>query len=96
MGLKDPASAMALLVNHQPAPGQVGSFEEAKGDIFHSLGDLGQAREAYQKALENLSDKFKNPILEFKLADLPISGSTTQEALIEPKTSEEVREDDAT
>jgi len=96
IGLKDPTSAMTLLVNHQPAPGQVGSFEEAKGDIFHSLGDLGQAREAYQKALENLSDKFKNPILEFKLADLPISGSTTQEALIEPKTSEEVREDDAT
>ena len=86
---------MTLLVNHQPASGQVASFEEAKGDIFHSLGDLGQAREAYQKALDNMSDKVQNPILEIKLTDLPRSARVTQEPLMEPKTREEITEDDA-
>jgi predicted negative regulator of RcsB-dependent stress response len=86
---------MALLAYHQPAFGQVASFEEAKGDIFHSLGDLGQARKAYQRALENMSDKVENPILALKLADLPLSASATQEPLMEPETSEEVTEDDA-
>ena len=95
MGLQDPTSALTLLVDHQPASGQVASFEEAKGDIFHFLGDLGQAREAYQKALENMSDKVKNPILEFKLADLPLSASPTQELLKGPGEIKEVTEDDA-
>jgi predicted negative regulator of RcsB-dependent stress response len=95
IGLENPASAMTLLVNHQPASGQVASFEEAKGDIFHSLGDLGQAREAYQKALENMSDKVENPILELKLADLPLSASAAQKSLMEPGKSKEVAEDDA-
>jgi len=95
MGLQDPTSALTLLIDHQPASGQVASFEEAKGDIFHFLGDLGQAREAYQKALENMSDKVKNPILEFKLADLPLSASATQELLKGPGEIKEVTEDDA-
>jgi predicted negative regulator of RcsB-dependent stress response len=95
IGLGDPTSALTLLVNHQPAPRQITSFEEAKGDIFHSLGDLGQAREAYQRALENMSDTFENPILELKLADLPLSANSPQEALIESGKSEEVTEDDA-
>jgi predicted negative regulator of RcsB-dependent stress response len=95
MGLEDPASALTLLVNHQPAPGQVASFEESKGDIFYSLGDLDQAREAYQKALENMGDKVENPILEIKLADLPLSASATSESLMEPGKRKEVIEDDA-
>ena len=94
MGLQDPTSALTLLVDHQPASGQVASFEEAKGDIFHFLGDLGQAREAYQKAFENISDKVGNPVLELKLADLPLSASANQEPLLETETGEEVKEDD--
>jgi predicted negative regulator of RcsB-dependent stress response len=95
MGLEDPASALTLLLDHQPAPGQIASFEEAKGDIYHSLGDHDQAREAYQKALENMSDKFENPILELKLADLPLSVNLPQDSLMELKKSEEGKEDDA-
>ena len=95
MALEDPTSAMALLAYHQPAFGQVASFEEAKGDIFHSLGDLGQARKAYQRALENMSDKVENPILALKLADLRLSASATQEPLMESETRDEVAEDDA-
>ena len=95
IGLEDPTSAMTLLVNHQPASGQVASFEEAKGDIFHSLGDLGQAREAYQKALENMSDKVENPILELKLADIPLSVIPIQDPFVEPVPNEEVTKDDA-
>jgi len=94
MGLEDPASAMTVLVNYQPASGQVASVEEAKGDILHSMGDLEQARQAYQKALKNMSDKVEKPILELKLADLPLSASTTQEQSMEPETVEEVAEGD--
>jgi predicted negative regulator of RcsB-dependent stress response len=94
LGLEDPASAMALLVNHQPASSQVASVEEAKGDIFHSMGDLGQARQAYQKAFVNLGDKVEKPILELKLADLPLSASATRERLMEPEAIEVVEEDD--
>ena len=94
LGLEDPASAMALLVDHQPASGQLASVEEAKGDIFHSLGDLVQAREAYQKALANLSNKIEKPILELKLADLPLSAQATQNGLSEPEIVEEVEAGD--
>jgi predicted negative regulator of RcsB-dependent stress response len=95
IGLEDPSSAMTLLNNHLPAPGQVVSFEEAKGDIFYFLGDLRQARDAYQKALENMGERARNPILELKLADLPLSVVATKEPLMKPETSEEVAEDDA-
>ena len=94
LGLEDPASAMALLVDHQPASGQVASVEEAKGDVFHFLGDLGQARQAYQKALVNLSDKIEKPILELKLSDLPLSANATEERMLEPAIIEEVEEGD--
>ena len=94
LGLEDPASAMALLVDHQPAAGQLASVEEAKGDVFHSRGDLVQAREAYQKALVNLSDRIEKPILELKLADLPLSANAAQEGLVEPDIIEEVESGD--
>ena len=85
---------MALLVDHQPASGQVASVEEAKGDILHAMGDLEQAREAYQRALENMSEEVEKPTLELKLADLPLSASLTQASLMQPEIVEEVLEDD--
>jgi len=94
MGLEDPTSAMTLLINHQAAPGQIASVEEAKGDIYHYQENLDQARQAYQKALENMSDQVEKPILELKLADLPLSASATQAPVMEPETIEEVVEDD--
>jgi predicted negative regulator of RcsB-dependent stress response len=94
LGLEDPASAMILLVNHQPASGQVASFEEAKGDIFHYQGDLEQAREAYLRALENTSGEAGNPILELKLADLPLSASANQKPILETVTGEKITQDD--
>ena len=94
MGLEDPASAMSLLVDHQPASGQVASVEEAKGDILHAMGDLEQARQAYQRALENLSDEVEKPTLELKLADLPLLASVTQESLTQPEIVEEAAEDE--
>ena len=94
MGQEDPTSAMTLLVNHQPASGQVASVEEAKGDIFHSQGDLEQARQSYQKALENMSEQVEKPILELKLADLPLSEIATQASPVELETVENVTEDD--
>ena len=94
LGMEDPESAMTLLFNHQPASGQMASVEEAKGDIFQSQGDLEGAREAFRKALENMSDKVTNPVIELKLADLPSSEIATMGALMEAETVEVVVEDD--
>jgi predicted negative regulator of RcsB-dependent stress response len=93
LGQEDPTSAMTLLVNHQPASGQIASVEEAKGDIFQSLGNLEQARQSYQAALENMSEQVEKPILELKLADLPLSASTSQAPSVEPQMDEEVAEE---
>jgi hypothetical protein len=42
-----------------------------------------------------MSDKFENPILELKLADLPLSANPPQDSLMELEKSEEGTEDDA-
>jgi hypothetical protein len=41
-----------------------------------------------------MSDKVEKPILELKLADLPLSASATQKQSMEPETVEEVAEGD--
>ena len=41
-----------------------------------------------------MSGNVEKPILELKLADLPLSASATQERLMEPETIEEVEEGD--
>ena len=87
---KDPTAAMALLINHQPAPGQVSSFEEVKGDVYHALGDMTNARQAYQLALEHVEDDRPKPVLELKLADIPVASTVS-----EPAATDESGEDDA-
>ncbi len=67
----DATAAMALLINYEPPAGQLVSFEETRGDIYHALGDLSNARDAYQKALDAMADGETRPILELKLADIP-------------------------
>lgn len=67
----DPTAAITQLINHKPAKGQVATFEEAKGDIYHMLGDMDSARQSYQLALENLNEDVQKPVLEIKLADIP-------------------------
>ena len=88
----DPTSAMALLVNHKPENSLLGSFEEAKGDVFHALGEHDEARQAYQLAIKNLKEESSRPVLELKLADIPLA----KEAVgISESMSEEGQEDDA-
>jgi len=67
----DATAAMALLINHEPPVGQLVSFEETRGDTFHALGDLMNARDAYQKAIDALAEGETRPLLELKLADIP-------------------------
>lgn len=72
----DPTAAMEKLSNYQPGEGQKSSWEEVRGDVFVALGDDVSARQAYQVAIEQLGDKPARPILELKLANIPV-GSTT-------------------
>ena len=69
----DATAAMTVLVNYEPPAGQIASVEEALGDTYHSLGDMTRARAAYQKALDHLEDGVSKPILEIKLADIPVT-----------------------
>lgn len=69
----DATAGLALLINYQPPEGQHVSFEEARGDLYHALGDLNSARDAYQKAIGALAEGETRPVLELKLADIPES-----------------------
>lgn len=71
----DATAALALLINHVPEAGQLVTFEEVRGDIYHALGDMSGARESYEKALAALSEGESRPILELKLADIPVAVS---------------------
>ncbi len=68
----DATAAMALVINFEAPPGQVASVEEARGDVYHALGDLENARASYQLAVQNLGEGVEKPILEIKLADIPL------------------------
>ena len=70
----DPTAALSYIQNYEPASGQVSSWEEVRGDIFVALGDDANARASYQRALENLGEGQSKPILELKLADIPLQG----------------------
>ena len=74
----DPTAAMARLVNYEPAEGQLSSWEEARGDVFVSLGDNDNARQAYKTALEVLDEGVSKPILELKLADIPVASEQVE------------------
>lgn len=74
----DATAALAQLINHEPEAGQIATFEETRGDIYHSLGDMDSARTSYEKALAALQQGESRPILELKLADIPVP-STTEE-----------------
>lgn len=75
----DATAAMAVIINHRPAQGQVASFEEVKGDVFTAMGSVESARQSYQIALENLDDEMEKPILEIKLADIPLVATDPDE-----------------
>jgi predicted negative regulator of RcsB-dependent stress response len=69
----DSTAAMARLVNFEPAEGQLASWEEVRGDVFISLGDEINASQSYRVALEHLEDGTSKPLLELKLADIPVA-----------------------
>lgn len=88
---QDATAAMAVLINYEPAAGQVTSFEEVRGDVYHALGDLNNAREAYQLAIDNLGDESAKPLLELKLADIPLAVAVQDEPSVpaaEPEAPE--------
>lgn len=91
VALEDATAAMALLVNHTPASGQLSTFEEARGDVFYALGDFDSARQAYQLAIKNLEDGAARPVLEIKLADIPMTTTApdTADAADDSDTTQE-------
>ncbi|SVC58692.1 uncharacterized protein METZ01_LOCUS311546 [marine metagenome] len=74
----DPSAAMAKLLNYEPSEGQQATWEEVKGDVFVALGDNVNARQSYQMALEHLGDGRSRPLLELKLADIPVTSEMLQ------------------
>ena len=89
VALEDATAAMAQLVNHQPAPAVLSTFEEARGDVFHAMGDHENARQAYQLAIKNLEDEATRPVLELKLADIPLTSSAPNTADADSETDQE-------
>ncbi len=66
-----------------PAIGQQATWSETRGDVYLAKGDRMNARLAYQTALESLGDDRNRPLLELKLADIPLvtdSLSTEEDA----------------
>lgn len=62
-------SEAALAVLSAPAPtGYEGPWAEVRGDVYMSMGDIEQAREAYQVALDSPSDMgFGTTLIQMKL-----------------------------
>nr|MCS5573385.1 tetratricopeptide repeat protein [Pseudomonadales bacterium] len=54
------------------------TWEEVKGDVFVALGDNVNARQSYQMAVEHLGDGRSRPLLELKLADVPVTSEMLQ------------------
>jgi predicted negative regulator of RcsB-dependent stress response len=75
---QDATAALAQVISYQPPAGQVSSFEEVKGDILLELGNRQEAREAYQKALDSLTEEVSKPLLELKLADIPVEAAIVE------------------
>jgi len=67
-------SALELLNGADSGPFK-SSYEEAKGDFYLLLKRDSEARTAYQAALDALTDKDSNPILQMKLDDIAVTGS---------------------
>jgi predicted negative regulator of RcsB-dependent stress response len=88
----DPTAAMSLLINFKPSEGQLSSYEEVLGDVYHALGDDENARMSYQKALENVAEEVNKPLLELKLADIPLVENAD---LSEEATAVMIEDDDA-
>ncbi len=52
---------------------QRASFAEVRGDIYSLVGAQQKAREAYQLAIDNLSEEVNSAMLKTKLAAIPIA-----------------------
>ena len=69
-GEENAKRALALLEGPASAAHSA-SYEEAKGDIYVSMGRLEEARSAYKKALAEVENSAtQRPLLEIKLNDL--------------------------
>ena len=75
--MEDAPAALASLSEHEPAAGQQATWAETRGDVYLALGDNVNARQAYQEALELLGDDRTRPLLELKLADIPLATEVT-------------------
>ena len=72
VAMDDADSALVSLADHEPAIGQQATWSETKGDVYLAQGDRMNARQAYQTALDSLGDDGSRPLLELKLADIPL------------------------
>lgn len=70
LAVDDPAAALHALAGVRPG-GFAALYDEARGNAYMKLGKIGDAREAYERALtEWKSDMGDRSLLEMKLDDL--------------------------
>ncbi len=67
---QDRAEEALDLLEGVDAGAHTSSYEEVKGDIYLKLGREGEARGAYQRAVDSIVGDAAKPILEMKLKDL--------------------------
>jgi len=68
----DQEGALALIENVDEGAYK-SSYWEVRGDFYHQMGRNGEAREAYETALNELQEGGSNPALQMKLDDIPLS-----------------------
>ena len=87
--------ALATLDVKLELSSHLSSWEEARGDVFYGKGDMDKAREAYQLAVNNVSEDNLKPFLNMKLEDLTYAsasiavGETAADSVGEASTTSE-------
>ena len=85
----DATAALAMLEGTTPNSAQLSSWEEVRGDVYLGMGEMRLAREAYQLALESVDGEAAKPLLEVKLADIPIGSQRPNSPLESRQAAEE-------
>ncbi len=71
LGQEEYDAALALL-DQSNVDGHASAYAELRGDVYHAMGRLDDAREAYQAAVALLKEGTTKPMLNMKLEDLVV------------------------
>lgn len=72
--------ALAVLGKKMDLNAHKSTWEEVRGDVLYAKGDMTEAREAYQYAVNALDEGDNRPYLTMKLEDMTVVPSDDQDA----------------